>query len=556
MSTTTSPRLPAPVSVHAGDRRAQHPRRRLGGLSPACYPPVLAIAGVVALFHLAGSGFGLQRDELYFLAAGRRLAWGYVDQPPLVPLLARAADLLPGPPLLGLRLLSGAAHSSLVAIGAALAGVFGGGRRAQVLAAGSVACAWVFLVAGHSLSTTVVDQVSWAVVCLLLARALHGGGWTAWLPVGVALGVAVHAKHTVVLLVAGLAVGLAAARSGSLRTPGPWAAAAVAVVAALPGVWWQAAHGWPALVMLSSIQEGTDGLAARGALLPRQLLLVGPVLAPMWVSGLWWLLRAPAGRAHRPLGWACVAVLGLLLASGGKDYYASPLAVVLLAAGAVGAERRLRGGRGRAAVAVALIVGALPVAALLVPAVAWAAVRTLPVGDVVTLAPAHETVAEAVVVAHRSLPDGQRAELVLAASYEEAGALEQFAAPDLPPITSGHNAYWTWGPPGPTTAGGTVLAVGFTDPAELAELFDTVEPLPDGPVPMHRCSGPRHDWATAWPLLRSYRDVGGPGGDRHPGLVVLRPATPPSAASASRSPAPVEPAGGPPRYQLAETAAR
>ena len=54
--------------------------------------PVLAIAAVAAVAHLAvAARYGWHRDEFYYVICGRHLAWGYVDQPPLTPALARLA---------------------------------------------------------------------------------------------------------------------------------------------------------------------------------------------------------------------------------------------------------------------------------------------------------------------------------------------------------------------------------------------------------------------------------------------------------------------------------
>ncbi|HEY1902374.1 MAG TPA: glycosyltransferase, partial [Terracidiphilus sp.] len=51
----------------------------------------LSTLGQITIQH---AGYGIFRDELYFIVCGRHLAWGYVDQPPVIPLVARISELL------------------------------------------------------------------------------------------------------------------------------------------------------------------------------------------------------------------------------------------------------------------------------------------------------------------------------------------------------------------------------------------------------------------------------------------------------------------------------
>src|SRR5215469_5779470 len=112
--------------------------------------PVAAIASALAALLIGFSArYGYHRDELYFLACGRHLAWGYPDQPPFVPLLARLmSDLAPGS-LVVLRLPSALASAALVILTALIAREFGAEHRAQILAAGVVAAAPLVIGAGH-----------------------------------------------------------------------------------------------------------------------------------------------------------------------------------------------------------------------------------------------------------------------------------------------------------------------------------------------------------------------------------------------------------------------
>src|SRR5215472_4969725 len=134
-----------------------------GALPDFALLPVAAVAGLLIALLVAVSGwYGYHRDELYFIQSGRHLAWGYPDQPPLVPLIARLmTDLAPGSLVL-LRLPSALAGGLLVVLTALLARELGGGRTAQVLAGAVIAVAPVVTGASHLLSTTTFDLPAWA----------------------------------------------------------------------------------------------------------------------------------------------------------------------------------------------------------------------------------------------------------------------------------------------------------------------------------------------------------------------------------------------------------
>src|SRR5713226_5995841 len=97
---------------------------------------LLSIAAAKFLFHLLTAGrYGIFRDELYYLACSEHLAWGYVDQPPLIAFVAWFARHVFGSSLLGLRLLPAIAGAALVWLTGRLTREMGGGRFAQAIAA-------------------------------------------------------------------------------------------------------------------------------------------------------------------------------------------------------------------------------------------------------------------------------------------------------------------------------------------------------------------------------------------------------------------------------------
>ena len=118
----------------------------------------------------------------------------------------------------------------------------------------------------------------------IVARILGGGDERQWLLVGLAAGIGLENKHLILLLVFALACGCVLARRwGLARSPWLWAGAVLAVALWVPNVLWQARHGWPQLELAAKIAE-EEAAGNRIELLPLQFLLIGPLLAPLWLG--------------------------------------------------------------------------------------------------------------------------------------------------------------------------------------------------------------------------------------------------------------------------------
>jgi hypothetical protein len=491
------------------------------GTAPAARPPVawpglLAVAGGLAVLLLATAGrYGYHRDELYFLRAGREPAWGYVDQPPLTPLLARLMDTVAPGSLVGLRLPSAVATALVVVLAGLIAREFGSGRPGQLLAAASTAGASVVLAVGHLLSTTTSDLLAWTALSWLLVRALRDGG-PVWLAVGAVAGVALLNKTLPALLLAAVAAGvLAVGPRRALRSRWPWLAALVAAALWAPNLAWQVGNGLPQLELSRAIASGSSGTSEPWYLfLPYQLVLVSPVLLPVWVAGWWRLLRDPAMATWRAFAVAYPLLAVVFLLTGGKPYYLAGLYPLLLAAGAEPALRWAR--RGTARLRTGLLVAA-PVLSLAIAVLLFLPV--VPVGRLAgTPVPAvnydaGETVgwpefAATLARVRDGLPAAERV-AVLTGNYGEAGAVDRYL-PGLAPAYSGHNSYWTWGPPPEEVT--TVIAVGIAE-ADLRRWFGRVDAAArvDNGVGLDNeeqgrtvwvARDRRIPWAALWPELR------------------------------------------------------
>src|SRR5438105_3637459 len=187
---------------------------------------------------MAVSATGYHRDELYFLEASHHMAWSYVDQPPLSVAMVWLSRELFGTSLVGLRLFPALADAGIVVLTGLLARELGGSRFAQVVAALAVAVS-PFLIAGHLAGPTIYDLLGWSVVSFLVLRTLHGGDRRLWLAVGVAVGIALLDKETILLLVGGLVLGLALGpRWDILRSPWLWLGGLIALAIWSPVLLW------------------------------------------------------------------------------------------------------------------------------------------------------------------------------------------------------------------------------------------------------------------------------------------------------------------------------
>jgi 4-amino-4-deoxy-L-arabinose transferase-like glycosyltransferase len=483
--------------------------------SPLALAPLLLFAALVAFVLLAfAGGYGYHRDELYFLVAGRHLAWAYPDQGPVTPLLAHLIDGIAPGSLTALRAPSALMAGATTLVTGLICFELGGTRRAQLIAAACAGVASIVLVTGHLLSTTTLDLLAWSLVSWLISRALRTEREALWLAAGAVAGIALLNKPLIAFLLLSLGAGLLiAGPRAALRRRWLWAGLALALALWSPWLIWQGAHGWPQLEVSSSIASGGSASSQpRWALLPFQLLLVSPLLAPVWIAGLLALARDPQLRSYRFFAIAWVVQVVIFLATGGKPYYLAGMFPVLLAAGAIRTDAWLM--RGHGDLRRALLVAAIGLSGLVSAVIA---LPILPEGEAGSVVAVNGDVGETIgwpeltrTVA-RVFRQVGRPSVILTSNYGEAGAIDRFGKPlGLPQAYSGHNGFAEWGPP-PDRAS-PVVVVGLTQ-AELEKHFLNCHLVarvsnPSGidnderGEPIEVCDATRGAWSQIWSSLR------------------------------------------------------
>jgi hypothetical protein len=459
-------------------------------------PAALALATflLILLPGLLGP-YGVFIDELYYVSCSDRLAWGYVDHPPLAPMLLRLSRALLGDGLLALRL-PAALAAALLAFGAALlARRLGAGTFGQALAGGALATAPLVQVMFGFYSMNAFEILLWGALTWILVEIELRREPRLWVLFGLVAGIALLNKHTVILLAGGLAVGLLLTPARRhLKSPWLWLGAALAALLVAPNLLWQVERGWPSLEFYRNAALYKQARLPASAVAALQVLFLSPGTLPVWLAGLYFLLRRREGVDLRHLGVAYVALLALMVVKGeSRPDRIAGLYPVLFAAGGVVLERLARTRRWLSAALVAWLglwgVILAPLGLPVLPphtTARWAATlgvvpqfergegkRTeLPQWLADRLG--WEQLVDDVAAVRDQLTPAERDRVVFfAPSYGQAGALEWLGRErGLRPVYCTHNNWYLWGPPADPVDVAIVLG---DDRDHLETVFEDVE---------------------------------------------------------------------------------
>ena len=497
---------------------------------------VAYVASALLVLHLlTASRYGYFGDEMYHLACSEHLAWGYVDQPPLIALVAWLVRHTLGTSLLAIRFVPALAGAATVLVTAAIARELGGGRFAQTLAALGVACSSVYLILNYLFTMNAWEPLLWAASVYVVIRIIKTGNQKLWLWFGLLSGIGLENKYSMAVFGFGVVVGLLLTpERKALAHKWIWLAGALAFVIFLPNLLWNFQHHFPFLELMRNIRaSGRDVVLGPGQYLLQQILIMNPLTFPVWLAGVVYLFFARNARPYRLLGWAFLAVFATFFVMHGKDYYTSPVYPIALAAGAVALEAASRSRRGlwARAVFVILLLGAtaaiiplnLP---LLSPPHLGRYVEEFPLKPQAS-EKAHARaelphyfawqfgwpeMVQAVSRAYHSLPPDQQAKTaIIGNNFAESGAIDLLGPKyGLPKSIGVHQSYWVWGPRNYT---GEIMIVLGDRPEELAQWCNNVEVVAElnNPYesaferhPVLLCRGLKQNLQQVWPKLKDW----------------------------------------------------
>jgi hypothetical protein len=510
---------------------------------------VFYTAAAKLLLHLLTvTRYGIFRDEMYYLACSRHMAWGYVDHPPLTVGIAWLSRNVLGDSPLGVRLLPILAGVVLVWLTGKLAREMGGGRFAQAMAALAVVAVPIYLVGHEWLTDNVFEHLIWMGCIWLVLRAVNSGDARYWLWFGVLAGLGFENKYSIAFLLFGLLAGvLLTPHRHFLKSRYLWLGVLACALIALPNLLWQVRYHFPFLELIHNIRmTNRDVLRSPVAFILDQAAIMNPILFPLWLGGLVWLFIGKQSREdkaagdqvggtarYRLLGWTYVVLLAAFIALKAKNYYVAPIYPMLFAAGAIGLERITRGrhiGMWARSIYVVLVIA---VGALLTP-------FALPVLSPESFLRYEKTLGfqppeiehqqngplpqwfadefgwqemvEKVARVYNSLPPEERARTAIFSNgWGEAAAVD-FYGPryGLPQAISKHNSYWLWGP---GKYDGSTMIILRSGGRDEPRLFQSVEHVGRVEHPYARrdeyfdillCRGLKVKLQDAWPRLKQF----------------------------------------------------
>ena len=493
---------------------------------------VLAIAAAKLSVHLyASHGYGYFVDELYYMACGDHLDWGYVDQPPLVALIAKLARALFGDTLAAIRFLPAVAGAATVLLAGLIARELGGKRFAQGLAAMCVLLAPGFFAIDAFLSMNAFEPLFWMGSAYLLIRIIKTGNQKSWIWIGVLAGLGLENKYSMLIFGAGIVVGLLLTPERQVfRQPWIWIGGAIAGIMFLPNLIWNIQHHFPFLELQANIRRSGRNVDLNPlAFFGQEALSMLPLAVPVWLAGLWYFFSG-SGRPFRALGWAWLFTAVIIVFANPRVYYLFPAFPLLFAGGAVQWEpwtERLKWPRvAYAGLMLTLGVILAPFVIPILPAETYIrysnALRFAPPRiENNRLGPLPQLYADqfgwdemAAVVGrvYNNLPPEVRVKTaIFGQNYGQAGAIDFFGPKyGLPKALSGHQNYFLWGPRGYT---GESMIVLDDRPEVLGRIFDHVEKagrvehpysMPYQHFDVFYCRGMKRPLSELWPNLKHW----------------------------------------------------
>lgn len=474
----------------------------------------------------AFSGYGFFIDELYFIACSKRLAFGYIDQPPLSILALSFSRLIFGESIVAVRIFAALAVSYNVFITGVIARKLGGNRNAMIMAGIAVMVFPVNLLFGSFYSMNAFELPIWSTVIFYAIKIVKEENQKYWLHIGILMGIGLEMKHTIVVYCLMMVIALFLTKNRKFLFSKWTVFGFVACfLLILPNLIWQYLNNFPSLELYKN-SFGKNLSLPPLEVLKNQVVFVNPFSLPLWLTGLFFLSITEL-RKYLFLSITYVLLLLLMIFTGSSrpDRIAAIYPLLFAAGSVVITSLKKEVLRFVPHLVITLmIIGGLLAAPIFTPLVSpfytskyiskiglkfdiesgkineslpqWLADR---LGWVELASVTGEV--------YHSLPaEEQKNTVILSTNYGEAGALEVYGPKfGLPKVYATHNSFHSWGPPPDSVR--TYIIV-FANENDVFKYFDSVTVAsnatcefctkPQRSIPVYIARGPKFIMSESW----------------------------------------------------------
>ena len=432
---------------------------------------ISAFSLLLILFHLFANAFtnyGIFRDELYYIACSKRLAAGYVDQPPFSIYVLYIIRIIFGDSLFAIRFLPAVLSGLTVFLVGIITNEMGGGKIAITIASIAVTLTPVYLGLNTIYSMNCIDLFLWAFAYLIVLRLMKSEDKRLWFLLGLVFGIGLLNKISMGWFIAGFYIAFALTEKRKYyKTIYPWLTAVIALIIFSPFIIWNITHNFAHLEFIRNASSEKYSGLTRLDFVKDLIFTMDPISIIVWLPGVFYYFFNKNGKNFIQLGIIFLTTFLILLVNPHTQaYYMTPAMLILFPAGSILidrlSEKRLFA-YVKYSIIVLLILTAvltpfalplLPVKRYIAYAESFGIKPSTAEGKKLTRLPQFyadmfgwQKFAETVSTVYQSVPDSEKAvTVVYTSNYGEAGAIEYYSKKySLPAVICPQNNYWYWG---------------------------------------------------------------------------------------------------------------
>jgi hypothetical protein len=296
----------------------------------------------LTLHLIADYHSGFQQDELLHIQTGNHLAFGYMEFPPVIGLLAFIQNLFHSQSVFVHHIFAHIASLLILIIASRATIELGGKTKAVFIVLLCMLIAPGFYRSEQLFQPVVFSQLFWMLSFYQLVRFVkYLQPKYLWYLI-ISLAVGFLTKYDIIFFMAGL-IGLLFFQQirKAIFTGSLWKYILFFIAVITPNVWWQYEHQFPALQMFSRLYEMQLNELSYADTLKNIILSVNPVTIIIWLSGLIFMFNKNDKKLYRPLAFATFISICFLAYSRGKEYYFYPLMMTLMIFGSIFMEQKI-----------------------------------------------------------------------------------------------------------------------------------------------------------------------------------------------------------------------